>query len=79
METKATMPEEEERVFITPPRGNANDEPNMLIAVNGVNYLLPRGKRSSVPKHIAEEFYRSQNAQNDADEKMTEMLDASSK
>jgi hypothetical protein len=71
------MPVEEERVEIIPPRGSANDEPNMLIAVNGVNYVLPRGKRSSVPKHIAEEFYRSQNAKFAAEDKITEMLDAS--
>lgn len=77
MATNKTMPVEEERVEIIPPRGSANDEPNMLIAVNGVNYVLPRGKRSSVPKHIAEEFYRSQNAQFAAEDKITEMLDAS--
>jgi hypothetical protein len=77
MATNKTMPVEEERVEIIPPRGSANDEPNMLIAVNGVNYVLPRGKRSSVPKHIAEEFYRSQNAKFAAEDKITEMLDAS--
>lgn len=77
MATNKTMPAEEERVEITPPRGSANDEPNMLIAVNGVNYVLPRGKRSSVPKHIAEEFYRSQNAKFAAEDKINEMLDAS--
>ena len=77
MATNKTMPAEEERVEITPPRGSANDEPNMLISVNGVNYVLPRGKRSSVPKHIAEEFYRSQNAKFAAEDKINEMLDAS--
>ena len=77
MASNKTMPVEEERVEIIPPRGSANDEPNMLIAVNGVNYVLPRGKRSSVPKHIAEEFYRSQNAKFAAEDKITEMLDAS--
>lgn len=77
MASNKTMPMEEERVEIIPPRGSANDEPNMLIAVNGVNYVLPRGKRSSVPKHIAEEFYRSENAKFAAEDKITEMLDAS--
>lgn len=77
MASNKTMPVEEERVEIIPPRGSANDEPNMLIAVNGVNYVLPRGKRSSVPKHIAEEFYRSENAKSAADDKINEMLDAS--
>ena len=67
----------EERVDITVPRGYANDEPNLLIAVNGVNYLLPRGKTSNVPKFIAEEFYRSQAAQKALDDRKDEMLGAS--
>lgn len=67
----------DERVEIFVPKGYANDEPNMLIAVNGVNYLLPRGKSSKVPKHIAEEFYRSQKAQQDLDKRVDEMLEAS--
>jgi hypothetical protein len=67
----------EERVQITVPRGYANDEPNLLISVNGVNYLLPRGKTSKVPKFIAEEFYRSQKAQEALDKRVDEMLEAS--
>lgn len=68
-----------EMVEITVPKGYANDEPNMLIAVNGVNYLLPRGKKSKVPKFIAEEFYRSQKAQETQDEHVEEMLEEASK
>lgn len=47
------------RVEIFVPRGMGNEEPNLFISVNGVNYLLPRGKKSSVPKEVAEEFHRS--------------------
>lgn len=72
--TQATN-EEREEIFV--PKGYANDEPNMTIAVNGVNYVLPRGKTSSVPKHIAEEFYRSQKAQEALDKHVDEMLGAS--
>lgn len=68
---------DEERVEIHVPKGYANDEPNLLISVNGVNYLLPRGKSSKVPKFIAEEFYRSQKAQEALDKRVDEMLDAS--
>jgi len=68
---------QEERVEIFVPKGYANDEPNLLIAVNGVNYLLPRGKSSKVPKHIAEEFHRSQKAQQALDDRKDEMLEAS--
>ena len=67
----------EERVDIFVPKGYANDEPNLLICVNGVSYLLPKGKHSQVPKHIAEEFYRSQKAQEALDIRVDEMLEAS--
>ena len=67
----------DDRVDIHVPKGYANDEPNLLISVNGVNYLLPRGKTSNVPKFIAEEFYRSQKAQEALDKRVDEMLEAS--
>ena len=67
--------EEREDIFV--PRGYANDEPNLLIAVNGVNYLLPKGKTSNVPKFIAEEFHRSQKAQETQNNHVEKMLEAS--
>lgn len=67
----------DERVEIFVPKGYANDEPNLMIAVNGVNYLLPKGKTSKVPKHIAEEFYRAQKAQEALDNHVDAMLKAS--
>ena len=53
---------------------NVNDEPNQLVSVNGVNYLLPRGKKSKVPPEVAYEFKRAQEAQEAFDAKMDEML-----
>lgn len=53
----------EELVEIFVPRGSEKDEKNLLISVNGRNYLLPRGKKSMVPKAIAYEFERSKRAQ----------------
>lgn len=53
---------EEKRVELFIPRGAENDEPNLLISVNGANYLLPRGKTSLVPEHIANEYNRAQRA-----------------
>ena len=70
---------EEERVEIFVPRGYANDEPNHMIIINGVNYVLPRGKTSKVPKHVAEEFQRSQKAQEALDKRVDEMLAEASK
>lgn len=59
-ETKAKAPD---RVEIYVPRGAMNDDPNLFISVNGVNYLLPKGQKSMVPKHVAEEYERSKRAQ----------------
>ena len=72
---EATVADERVEIFV--PRGYANDEPNVVIGVNGVNYVLPRGKTSKVPKHIAAEFQRSQKAQEALDKRMDEMLEAS--
>ena len=70
-----TMAKEVE-VYI--PRGsNANDDPNMFVSVNGVNYLLPRGKKSVVPVEVAEEIERSKKAQEALDQRIDEMLGAS--
>ena len=65
------------RVELFVPKGYANDDPNLFISVNGVNYLLPRGKKSMVPDFVAAEFYRSQKAQDKLDETMEQMLEAS--
>ena len=51
-----------ERVEVYIPRGADREDPNFFVAVNGVNYLLPRGKKSMVPKFVAEEIERSRRA-----------------
>ena len=53
------------------PRDSANQDPNYFCAVNGVSYLLPRGKKSMVPAHVAAEILRAQAAE----EKMYEERD----
>lgn len=77
MAEKKTTGEEREEVFI--PRGTANDDPNLFVSVNGVNYLLPKGKSSLVPKPVAEEIRRSQRAAEKQDEKIDALLEASKK
>lgn len=67
----------DKRVELYIPKGAANDEPNLLISVNGVNYVLPKGKTSMVPPEVAYEYKRSQNAQSKLDERIEEMLEAS--
>lgn len=51
-----------DRVEIYIPRGSDREDPNLFVAVNGVNYLLPKGKKSMVPKFVAEEIERSNRA-----------------
>jgi len=67
----------EEKVEIYIPKGQANEDPNFLISVNGVNYLLPRGRKSMVPAFVAAEYNRSVEAQEALDRKMEELLEAS--
>lgn len=52
----------QDRVEIYIPRGGDREDPNLFVAVNGVNYLLPRGKKSMVPWFVAEEIERSNRA-----------------
>ncbi len=63
-----------DRVEVFIPRGPANDDPNFFVSVNGVNYLLPRGQKSKVPKAVAEEVRRSFAAQEALDRRMEAMI-----
>ena len=69
----------DERVDLYIPKGAANDEPNLFISVNGVGYLLPKGKTSKVPPHVKAEYERSVAAQNKMDEHVDELLEAANK
>ena len=63
----------QERVEVFIPRGYANEEPNLFVGVNGVNYLLPRGKKSLVPQAVARELERARKAQ-EALDRLIELL-----
>lgn len=80
-ETKAeeTAQKKDTRVEVFIPKGAANEEPNFFCAVNGVTYILPRGKRSMVPAHVAAEIERSFKAQEAWDEMSAAMVEAASK
>ena len=75
--SKTTEKVKDNRVEVFVPKGYANDDPNLFVSVNGVNYLLPKGKKSLVPAHVAAEIERSKRAQERQDEKMEQMLEAS--
>ena len=49
----------DKRVEIFIPRGAEREDPNLFVGINGVNYLLPRGKKSMVPLAVAAEIERS--------------------
>ncbi len=49
----------EKRVEVFIPRGADREDPNLFVGINGVNYLLPRGKKSMVPEAVAKEIERS--------------------
>ena len=51
---------EDKRVEVFVPRGSDREDPNLFVGVNGVNYLLPRGKKSRVPQAVAAEIARAE-------------------
>lgn len=67
----AETPKMPEKVELYIPRGNANDDPNFFIGINGKSYLLPRGKTSMVPPEVKAEYERSEKA----DERLNDTVD----
>ena len=61
------------RVEVFVARAAANDDPNLFVGVNGVSYLLPRGKKSKLPEEVAAEFERAQRAQAVLDERVNSL------
>ncbi len=57
------MKESENLVEVFIPRNTANQDPNYFVGVNGVSYILPRGKKSKVPVAAAVEIARAQAAE----------------
>lgn len=62
MATAKTENKPAERVELYVPRTGNRDETDAFVSVNGVNYLLPRGKTHMVPKAVYDEFMRSEKA-----------------
>lgn len=71
----ATVEDDREEIYV--PKGYANDEPFLIVGVNGINYQLPKGKTSTVPKFVADEFRRSQKAQAALDDRIEKMTSVS--
>ena len=52
----------ENRVEVFIPKGYAVEDPNVFVSINGQAYVLPRGKRVTVPAAVAEELNRAERA-----------------
>ncbi len=70
--TVAAAPEDE-LVDLFVDRDPSDENPNLLISVNGKNFLMPRGEVSRVPKYIRDEYERSKRAQYKADKTIADM------
>ena len=66
----------EKRIEVFIPRGSDREDPNFFVGINGVNYLLPRGKKSLVPPAVAEEIARSERAAENLYEKQDTLRQA---
>lgn len=62
-----------ESIFI--PKGDANDDPNLTVIINGKVYQLPKGKTSHVPKAVYDEIMRSRRAEEAQDTRVSEMVE----
>lgn len=71
MSTAKTKPAaSEERVAVNLPRAGEREDPNLFVGINGLNYLLPRGKSSLVPPAVAAEIRRAERARDALDATM---------
>ncbi len=61
---------QEERVAVNLPRAGEREDPNLFVGINGLNYLLPRGKSSLVPPAVAAEIRRAERARDALDATM---------
>lgn len=78
-ETETVAEKKDVRVPLYIPKGAINDEPYVIIGVNGVMHQLPRGKTSMVLPHVKAEYDRSVRAQAKMDEHVDELLEAANK
>ena len=65
-----------EKMDIYIERGSVNEEPNLQVCVNGVMYLLPKGKTSTVPLAVYNEILRSRRAREQQDQRREELRGA---
>lgn len=52
-----------EKVKVTIPRAKGHEDPNLFVCINGMAYLIPKGKTSEVPPEVAYEIERARGAE----------------
>lgn len=60
-----------EELFVE--RDPSDKDPNVVIGINGKNWVMPRGEIAHVPKFVADEYRRARDAQYKADKAAAEM------
>ena len=60
---KTVEPAKEGRVTVTVPRARKGEAEDLFVCLNGVNYLIPKGKAVQVPPEVAAEIERAQAAE----------------
>ena len=54
-------------------RDPSDENPDIVIGINGKNWVMPRGETSVVPRYVTDEYRRSVAAQYKADKTAKEM------
>ena len=62
-----------EMVDVFVERDPSDENPNLVIGINGKNWVMPRGESSRVPRYVADEYKRARAAQYKADKTVNEM------
>ena len=69
-------PDMERRVSIYIPKGGAGEDEVLFVGLNNKNWLLPRGKSSTIPYAVALEAKRALDAREKLDARISSLLNA---
>ena len=67
------------KVKITLPKARGAEPKELFVGINGVSYLIPKGKPVEVPDYVAEEVKRAQAAEDFEDDEKLRMVEESKK
>lgn len=73
----ASKKKAENKITVKVERGAEREDPNLFVAINGVSYLVPKGKTSELPDYVAEEIKRAEAAKENFYQSQSRMCGAS--